>query len=78
VVDLDKEGVDQTAKEIVEMGRKAFPVKTDLTKIDSIKEMVQKTMATFGRIDCLVNNAGTSGRIPFLEATLKILTVFPT
>jgi len=69
LADLDKKGVDQTAKEIEEMGHKAFPVKADLTKIDSIKEMVQKTITTFGRIDCLVNNAGISGRKPFLDTT---------
>ena len=69
VADLNQDGIDQTAKEIEEMGHKAIPVKADLTKIDSIKEMVQKTITTFGRIDCLVNNAGISGRNPFLETT---------
>lgn len=69
VADLNKEGADQTAKEIAEMGRKALAVKTDLTKIDSIKETVQKTIAIFGSIDCLVNNAGLSGRKPVLDTT---------
>jgi NAD(P)-dependent dehydrogenase (short-subunit alcohol dehydrogenase family) len=51
------------------MGRKALAVKADLTKIDSIEEMVQRTIAKFGTIDCLINNAGVSGRKPFLETT---------
>jgi len=63
VAGVDKEGVDRTAKEILEMGCKAFAVTRDLTKIDSIKEMVQEIIAAFRRIDCLVNNAGTSGRV---------------
>jgi NAD(P)-dependent dehydrogenase (short-subunit alcohol dehydrogenase family) len=69
VADLNLKGVEQTAKEIAEMGRKVFPVKTDIAKIDSIKEMVQKTITTFGRIDCLVNNAGVNVHKPLLEVT---------
>jgi NAD(P)-dependent dehydrogenase (short-subunit alcohol dehydrogenase family) len=61
--------VEQTAKEIEEMGRKALPVKADVARIDSIKEMVQKTIAAFGRIDCLVNNAGVNIHKSVLEVT---------
>lgn len=67
--DLNLEKVEQTAHEIKKMGRKALPIKTDVANIESIKEMVQKTIAAFGRIDCLVNNAGVSVRKPVLEVT---------
>ena len=63
------EGLEQTAREIEEMGKKAFPIKTDLTDINSIREMVQKTLANFGCIDCLVNNAGVNVHKPLLEVT---------
>ena len=69
VADLNLEGVEQTAKEIEEMGRKAFPVKTDVARIESIEEMVQKTITTFGRIDCLVNNAGVNVHKSVLEVS---------
>lgn len=69
VADLNLEGVEQTAKEIEAIGRKALPIKVDIAKIESIKEMVQKTLATFGRIDCLVNNAGVNVHKPVLEIT---------
>jgi len=69
VADLNLEGAKQTAKEIEETGHKAFPVKTDVAKIDSIREMVRKTLASFGRIDCLVNNAGVNVHKPALEIT---------
>ncbi|UCE34870.1 MAG: SDR family NAD(P)-dependent oxidoreductase, partial [Deltaproteobacteria bacterium] len=58
VADLNVEGVEQTAKEIEKTGHKAFPLKTDVAKTHCIEEMVQKAIANFGRIDCLVNNAG--------------------
>jgi len=63
------EGLEQTAKEIEEMGHKAFPIKTDLTDINSIREMARKTLAKFGHIDCLVNNAGVNVHKPALEIT---------
>jgi NAD(P)-dependent dehydrogenase (short-subunit alcohol dehydrogenase family) len=71
VADLNFKGVEQTAREIEEMGRKAFPVKADVAKIDSIREMVEKTLASFGRIDCLVNNAGVNVHKPILEVTVE-------
>ena len=37
----------------------ALPVKTDLTSISQIRNLVQTTLATFGRIDVLANIAGT-------------------
>lgn len=67
VVDINKAGVDQTADEIEEMGRRAFAIEADLAITDSIKEMVTKTVEKFMRIDCLVNNAGINIRKAFLD-----------
>jgi len=36
----------------------AIAVKVDVTNQESVKEMVQQTLDTFGRIDVLINNAG--------------------
>jgi len=69
VIARNFQGVEQTAKEIEKMGRKALPIQADVSKIESIKEMVRKTITTFGRIDCLVNNAGTNIRKSVLEVT---------
>src|SRR5216683_1833814 len=38
---------------------------------DAVKAAVEKTFATFGRLDVLVNNAGTAIPKPFAEATLE-------
>lgn len=45
------------AKEVEERGRRALPVKLDVTRDEDIENMVSQTMATFGRIDALINNA---------------------
>lgn len=49
---------EETAKEIRALGRKALVCPLDVTKQSSIDEMVNLTVAEFGRVDILVNNAG--------------------
>lgn len=44
-------------------------VKCDVTKIEDIKRLIQKTVDTFGRIDCLINNAGTSPGAQTIDTT---------
>ena len=49
--------IESTAKEIQNSGRSALPIVVDVTNPDSVNNMINKTMETFGRIDILVNNA---------------------
>jgi gluconate 5-dehydrogenase len=63
------QGVKETAGEIEEMGRRALPIQADVSQINSIKEMVRKTITHFGRIDCLVNNAGVNVHKTAFEIT---------
>jgi NAD(P)-dependent dehydrogenase (short-subunit alcohol dehydrogenase family) len=52
------ERAEATAQEIRALGRKAFVCPLDVTRKDSIEQMVDKAIAEFGRVDILVNNAG--------------------
>ncbi len=54
---LEQDGKD-TANEIQKLGRRALFVKTDLTKKESVDNMVEQVLQAFGKIDILVNNAG--------------------
>lgn len=47
----------QTAEEIRSFGGTALPIKCNLLDDNNMEEMVQRTLAEFGRIDILVNNA---------------------
>jgi 3-oxoacyl-[acyl-carrier protein] reductase len=67
-------GADAAAsvvKEIERTGGKAIAIQADAANADAVKAAVEKTFATFGRLDVLVNNAGTAIPKPFEEATLE-------
>ena len=53
------EQIEGTAKEIRELGQRAIAVPTDVTKADQVENMVKKAISEFGKIDILVNDAGT-------------------
>src|ERR1700730_17314930 len=69
-------GTDAAAsvvKEIERDGRKAIAIQADATDADAVEAAVEKTVATFGRLDVLVNNAGTAIPKRFEETTLEEL-----
>ena len=56
------EQVEQTASEILQMGRRCLPVKADVSRPEDVRRLVEQSIGKFKRIDILVNNAG--GGIP--------------
>jgi citronellol/citronellal dehydrogenase len=60
-----------SAKEIEEAGGKALPLEVDIRLEDQVYAAVEKTVATFGGIDILVNNASAINLTPTLETSMK-------
>jgi NAD(P)-dependent dehydrogenase (short-subunit alcohol dehydrogenase family) len=49
----------------------ALAIGVDVTKKDQVQACIDKVVNVFGRVDVMINNAGTTGRGPFLEQTDK-------
>jgi NAD(P)-dependent dehydrogenase (short-subunit alcohol dehydrogenase family) len=60
--------LEATASEIAAFGGEAFPVQAHLGKMEEIRKMVGAVKDKFGRIDILINNAGTC---PAIDSVLK-------
>lgn len=56
---------------VAALGAKAASVTADVTKPAEVEAMVASTLATFGRLDILVINAGVNIRKPAHEATFE-------
>ncbi|MFF0148629.1 citronellol/citronellal dehydrogenase [Amycolatopsis sulphurea] len=50
--------IHSVAEEVQALGRRALPIRVDVRDEQDIKNMVERTMEEFGRIDILINNAG--------------------
>jgi 3-oxoacyl-[acyl-carrier protein] reductase len=67
------EAAASVVKAIEGAGGKALAIQADAVDAAAVKAAVEKTVATFGRLDVLVNNAGTAIPKPFEEATMEEL-----
>jgi NAD(P)-dependent dehydrogenase (short-subunit alcohol dehydrogenase family) len=56
-----EERLKETRTLIEATGRRGLAVRTDVTSVEDCQALVDATMAEFGRVDVLVNNAGAGG-----------------
>jgi NAD(P)-dependent dehydrogenase (short-subunit alcohol dehydrogenase family) len=69
VVDLDGDGAEAVAKAITNSGGNAVAKKVDVADKAALDALVDETVAEFGAVDLLHNNAGIMLRTPLLEVT---------
>lgn len=63
------EKLESLAEEIRKMGRRCLPIQCDVTKSDEVDAAAKKAEAEFGKIDVLVNCAGSAKNAGVLEMT---------
>lgn len=61
------EEVEKTAAEIRSLGRETLEITADVTHREDVDRAVSAMVRDFGRIDILVNSAGTTQRVPSLD-----------
>ncbi|GAA3385999.1 SDR family oxidoreductase [Streptomyces racemochromogenes] len=66
----DEAGARRTAEEVRAHGRRAALARLDLTDLPGAADAVDRLADELGRLDVLVNNAGTGTATPFLELDL--------
>ena len=62
-------GAEEVAAEVRALGRRASALECDVGDEAAVRRAVEATLAEFGRIDALVNNAGITKRIPLVDWT---------
>jgi len=63
VAEIDPETGPRTVSEIESLGGEALCVPTDVGRKEQVEAMVARTVARFGRVDVLVNNAWSGGAL---------------
>ncbi len=63
------EATDDLIKQVIALGDQAVGVKADVSKVADLKTLIATTVAKFGRVDIMVNNAGIETRTSILDTT---------
>ncbi len=64
--DIDEAGLGGTVRAVEALGRRAHAVRCDVTDEAAVVSMVESTLATFGKLDIIFNNAGIADPAPSL------------
>lgn len=67
IADLDREAAEKAAAELTKAGQQSISIVVNVMRSDEVRSAVDKTVATFGRLDIFVNNAGLQHVSPIVD-----------
>lgn len=67
----DASVAEETLSKINAMGGKSLGVAADVSNPDQVNELIQQTLAAFGKLDIFVNNAGIEKKFAFVDYPLE-------
>ena len=72
LADLNEEGLQETARQVRELGRRAIVEMVDVRERAQVDVLVQRAVAELGGLDIMMANAGVGSGTQFLESTDEI------
>ena len=69
VADINHAPAAQVAGRLRELGARAYPIGLDVADPASVEQAIADAIENFGRLDVLINNAGTDKTLPIDELT---------
>ena len=67
------EKLQEAAKQVRQHGTDVVAIKTDVSKKEDCRNLMEKTVATFHKIDILINNAGISMRAMIRDVDIEVI-----
>lgn len=71
VADIDEALAQSTAREVEALGRRAIAVVTDVRKLESVQQLLARTVAELGACHVACNNAGVFHAAPLLDTPIE-------
>lgn len=69
VADVNAENIERVVGSILQKGGRATGAVVDVTDASSVDGMIRRTLEEYGRLDCIVNNAGITADAQLMKMT---------
>jgi NAD(P)-dependent dehydrogenase (short-subunit alcohol dehydrogenase family) len=69
VAEVDEPAAKEVVDELAKVGARALSVKVDISSVADVRRLFEKTLAEFGGVDILINNAGIGIAKPLVDYT---------